>query len=163
MDSADRDISERAVRRLFERKSTLSLAESCTGGLIGKMITDVAGSSSVFWGGFLLYSNEAKIRLAGVNPEILREFGAVSGQTVEAMAAGTAGRCQTDYALAVSGVAGPGGGTPGKPVGTVWIGLYARGKVFARGYHFPGDRDIVRKETAREALSLLIRELENEL
>ncbi len=144
-----------SVSLLMGKGKTLSVAESCTGGLIGKTVTDIGGSSSVFFGGFLLYSNEAKIGLAGVNPATLEAFGAVSEETVREMARGTRERCGTDYTLAVSGVAGPGGGTDAKPVGTVWIALDGEGGTKTGKFLFSGDRNQVRLKTVKEALTLL--------
>jgi PncC family amidohydrolase len=152
------DITSKAaglVKLLLEKNQTLSVAESCTGGMIGKVITDISGSSQVFWGGFVLYSNDAKIKLAGVNSELLTTHGAVSSQTVEAMARGTNERCGTDYSIAVSGIAGPGGGTPQKPVGTVWIGLANGNKVDSRSFLFKGNREDIRNQTTEEALDWL--------
>ena len=149
--------AENTVAGLSRTGRTLAVAESCTGGLIGKTLTDIAGSSSVFYGGFILYSNDAKQSLAGVSAETLDKYGAVSEETVREMAQGTKERCGTDYALSVSGIAGPGGGTPSKPVGTVWIGMAHPGGTEAALYQFSGDRENIRQETVREALSLLNR------
>ncbi len=148
-------LAEKSVSLLLQKSATLAVAESCTGGLIGKTITDIAGSSAVFYGGFLLYSNEAKMNLAGVSSETLESHGAVSEETAGEMAQGTRTKCGTDFALAVSGVAGPGGGTNAKPVGTVWIALDSKEGTVARKFLFPGDREQVRQETVREALNLL--------
>ncbi|MDC7219315.1 MAG: CinA family protein [Spirochaetales bacterium] len=156
-------LSTAVVKSLLGAKMTLSVAESCTGGLIGKSITDISGSSSVFYGGFLLYSNEAKVSLAGVSPDTLEAHGAVSEETVKEMAGGTKEKCGTEFALAVSGIAGPGGGTAEKPVGTVWIGLASPEGTFARKFLFEGDRDRVREATVEEALTMLINKIENKL
>ena len=147
--------AERVVELLKRRGLSLSVAESCTGGMIGTLVTGIPGSSHVFWGGFILYSNEAKIKLAGVTKKTLLEFGAVSSQTVEAMAQGTRERCGTDFSLAVSGIAGPDGGTEEKPVGTVWIGLSQQGQTLSRQFFFPGSRENVREKTTEEALQWL--------
>ncbi len=150
-------VAQVTISGLLGKGKTLAVAESCTGGLIGKTLTDISGSSAVFYGGFILYSNEAKQNLAGVSRETLEKYGAVSAETVQEMAEGTRARCRTDYALSVSGIAGPGGATPGKPVGTVWVGLARPEGTDAFLFHFSGDRDNVRSETVREALSLLNR------
>lgn len=151
-----RDFARETVEILTRRGLSLSLAESCTGGMIGAALTAVPGSSTVLWGGFILYSNEAKINLAGVDRKIIEECGAVSQETVTAMADGAKKRCDSDYALAVSGIAGPGGGTKEKPVGTVWIGLAGPDDTEGKEFIFPGNRDDVRKQTVDEALKMLL-------
>ena len=150
-------VAQVTISGLLGKGRTLSVAESCTGGLIGKTLTDISGSSAVFYGGFILYSNDAKQSLAGVSRETLEKYGAVSAETVREMAEGTRTRCGTDYALSVSGIAGPGGATPDKPVGTVWVGLARPEGSDAYLFHFSGDRNNVRSETVREALNLLNR------
>ena len=131
----------------------LVCAESCTGGLIGKMLTDLPGSSSVFWGGYTTYANEAKERMLSVSS--LSRFGAVSRETVVEMASGAVDRSGADIAIAVSGIAGPNGGTPGKPVGTVWIGVKMRGDAAnAWEFRFRGDRERVRLKSAIVAMLL---------
>ena len=134
----------------------MTAAESCTGGLIAKAITDHAGSSRVFWGGFVTYSNEAKIDLLGVNPQSLKKYGAVSSETVRSMAEGALSKSRADCSVAVSGIAGPGGGSEEKPVGTVWIGASLRDhKTASCKYNFEGDRESVRLQATIEALKLL--------
>jgi len=136
----------------------LATAESCTGGGIGAAVTMVAGSSRWFEGGFVTYSNASKQALLGVSPETLLKHGAVSEATVSAMVDGALARTRAGIAVAVSGVAGPGGGTLTKPVGTVCIawGL-AEGQREVRTYRFAGDRDAVRREAVLEALAGVIR------
>ena len=132
-------------------------AESCTGGLIAGAITDVPGSSGWFERGFVTYSNEAKIDLLGVRPETLSRFGAVSEETARAMVAGALERSRADVAVAVTGVAGPTGGTPEKPVGLVWLAWgVRRGAVEAVSRRFPGDRAAVREATVAVALDGLL-------
>jgi nicotinamide-nucleotide amidase len=134
---------------LLARNARLVVAESCTGGLIGKYITDLAGSSRVFWGGFLAYSNEAKTRLLGVTEGVLAAHGAVSEQAVLDMARGAVEASGAEAGLSVSGIAGPDGGTPEKPVGTVWIGVALKGgRSDARVFSFSGSRDMIRRRTA---------------
>lgn len=147
-----------SVGRLLQgdsRSPIVSTAESCTGGLIAKLLTDVPGSSDYFHRGYVTYSNAAKRDLLGVPESILSEHGAVSGPTVEAMASGAREAAGYGIALAVSGVAGPGGGTHQKPVGTVWIALASPDGVDARRFVFPGDRETVRLRSAYMALMLL--------
>ena len=116
-------IEDTAIRRLRERGLTISCAESCTGGLVAKRLTDVAGCSDVFTGGCVTYANEAKIELLGVDPDTLAKYGAVSEQVALQMARGVRERLGTDVGISTTGIAGPGGGTPEKPVGTVWIAI----------------------------------------
>jgi PncC family amidohydrolase len=130
----------------------LATAESCTGGLIATLITDVPGSSAVFRGGVIAYSDEVKAGVLGVPPEMLRDHGAVSGPVVEAMARSVRALAGADLAVAVSGVAGPGGGSPEKPVGTVWLAWDDRGLVESRVRVFEGGRDKVRRAAAFEAM-----------
>jgi nicotinamide-nucleotide amidase len=134
---------------LLARNARIAVAESCTGGLIGKYITDLPGSSRVFWGGFLAYSNEAKARLLGVGDHVLAEHGAVSEQAVLEMARGAMEASGVEAGLSVSGIAGPEGGTEEKPVGTIWIGVARKdGRVQARLFSFSGSRDMIRRRTA---------------
>ncbi len=145
---------------LTARGETVAVAESCTGGQLGQRFTATAGSSAYFAGGFLTYSNHLKMRLLGVPRETLREHGAVSKPTVLAMASGARERCGSDYGIGISGVAGPGGGTEERPVGTVHIavaGPAAAGSHFEA--RFPGDRARVRQLSTQFALELLRRML----
>jgi nicotinamide-nucleotide amidase len=144
-------------RALAARGLKAATAESCTGGLIAGAITDVAGSSAWFDRGFVTYSNEAKVELLGVRPETLARFGAVSEATARAMVAGALERSRADIAVAVTGIAGPDGGTADKPVGLVWLAWGVRnGEVEAASCHFPGDRAAVREATVAFALEGLI-------
>ncbi|HET6449720.1 MAG TPA: nicotinamide-nucleotide amidohydrolase family protein [Spirochaetia bacterium] len=138
---------------LLERGARLVVAESCTGGLIAKYLTDLSGSSRVFWGGFLSYANEAKETLLGVDRRTLDEHGAVSEPVVIAMSEGARKSSGAEAAVAVSGVAGPEGGTPEKPVGTVWIAVSLKdGGSSAWRFAFSGSRDMVRRRSAVAAL-----------
>jgi len=136
-----------------QRGASLVTAESCTGGWIAKTLTDVAGSSSWFECGIVAYSYEAKEALLGVRPETLEHHGAVSRETVIEMVSGALARFGATVAVAVTGIAGPSGGTPDKPVGTVWIGWKRRGG-YAQSelFHFDGDREAVRRQTVAAAL-----------
>lgn len=144
---------------LVERGATLAVAESCTGGLLAQRITSIAGSSAYFVGGFLVYTDEMKSALAGVPRHLLREHGAVSEAAARALAEGTRARTGATYALAVTGIAGPGGGTEATPVGTVFIGLAGPEGVSARRFRFLGDRDRVRAFAAQTSMDLLRRRL----
>jgi nicotinamide-nucleotide amidase len=159
----DEGMEETVGRLLAERGLTLAVAESCTGGLIGHRLTDIAGSSSYFQLGVVTYSNEAKQSLLGVRAETLAEHGAVSLQTAEEMAAGARRLGGSDLGLATTGIAGPGGGTPGKPVGTVCIGLAWEGGAWSHRYQL-GDRsrEWVKGMTAQVALDRLRRWLLDE-
>ena len=144
---------------LQERGMTIALAESCTGGLIGNLLTDVAGSSHYFQGGLVTYSNQSKIDLLGVSPDTLNRYGAVSDQTVREMAQGVRKRLNTDMGLAVSGIAGPEGGTEQKPVGTVHIGLASGHETYSAKYRFWGTRRQIKRNAATMALDWVRRYL----
>jgi nicotinamide-nucleotide amidase len=156
----DDDLLEAVVVRLLtERKQTLALGESCTGGYIANRITNVPGASEVFIIGLVTYSNESKQRLLGVRAETLAEHGAVSEATVREMAEGARLKSKTDYALAVTGIAGPGGGTEEKPVGTVFIALATPEKTVVQHHVFQFDRETFKFVTSQTALDLLRREI----
>jgi PncC family amidohydrolase len=146
-------------RLLIEKKQTLSVAESCTGGMIGSAITAIAGSSAYFKGGVVSYSNELKHSVLCVPKHILEKKGAVSAETVKAMVKGVQRLCRTDCGIAVSGIAGPGGGTKEKPVGLVYVGIAAGKKVKSFEYRFKGRRGQVRKQAVKEALERMIEEV----
>jgi nicotinamide-nucleotide amidase len=133
----------------------VSVAESCTGGLLGKMLTDVPGSSAYFSRGWITYSDDAKHDLLGVSQATLQEHSAVSEATAIEMAAGARKNSGADIALSITGIAGPDGDSSGKPVGTVYIGLAHAGGTWAREFHFPGDREMIRDRAAKMALALL--------
>lgn len=146
---------------LLLRHETLATAESCTGGLIAKYCTDVAGSSAWFDRGLVTYSNQAKQDLLGVPAEIFPSHGAVSEACVTAMAEGLLRNSRVDWGIAVTGIAGPSGGSPDKPVGTVWVACLRRGGTpDVRQFLFKGNREQVREETALKALSLLLQRLQ---
>jgi nicotinamide-nucleotide amidase len=138
---------------------TLSVAESCTGGLIAQRLTEVPGSSKYFIEGVVAYSNDAKTRTLGVEPVLLLEHGAVSAPVAEAMAEGIRKRARTDFALSVTGIAGPGGGTEEKPVGLVYIALADDAHTEHRRMIIPGDRQLIRWRASQAALDLLRRRL----
>jgi competence/damage-inducible protein CinA-like protein len=144
-------------QRLLTRKQRLAVAESCTGGLIGQLLTAVPGSSRYFVGGVISYANELKRDLLGVNAETLAAHGAVSEPTVIEMADGARRTCGAEWAISVSGIAGPDGGTPDKPVGTVFIAVTADGVREVRKLFWPGERDYIRQLAATAALHLLYR------
>ena len=138
---------------------TLSVAESCTGGLLAQRLTSVPGSSKYFIEGVVTYANDAKTRALGVKPILLMEYGAVSGPVAEAMAEGMRHRAETDFALSITGIAGPDGGTEEKPVGTVFIALASEVKTEHRKFTLPGDRNLVRWRASQAALDMLRRRL----
>jgi len=142
-------------RLLKQRAERIAVAESCTGGLVSKLLTDVPGSSQVFWGTLVTYSDESKIGLLGVGKEVLESSGAVSAEVASAMSEGLLERTPAEAALAVTGIAGPEGGTPEKPVGTVWISVrYRHGGHLCRVFHFRGTRDAIRRRSAVAAFVL---------
>ena len=137
------------------RHKTMCCAESCTGGLIGAAMTDMAGSSEYFLGSAVTYSNEAKIKLLGVREQTLADHGAVSEETASEMALGAAALFGADYSVAVTGIAGPGGETPTKPVGLVYIAVSDGSRVVVTKNNFEGGRQQVRDSTVMEACGLL--------
>ncbi|QQS42337.1 MAG: competence/damage-inducible protein A [Acidobacteriota bacterium] len=158
--SLDGEAMEEVVGRLLLQKgATLAVAESCTGGLVGERITEVPGSSDYFLEGFITYSNEAKTRQIGVPAELIEEHGAVSQEVAEAMAKGARETAGTDYAVSTTGIAGPGGGTPEKPVGTVFVGISDKEGEKSIGLTLPGDRHLIRWRTSQAALDLLRRSI----
>ncbi len=152
--------AQRVGNLLRARGATLATAESCTGGLLGSLITDVAGSSDYYVGGILAYSNAVKQAVLGVEPETLAAHGAVSEQTAREMADGARRVLQTDFALSATGIAGPGGGTPDKPVGLVWIGLATPTGTRAVRFVWQGDRQTNKRLSAEAALELLLADLD---
>lgn len=161
---ADDPLPARVGRLLLERGETVTTAESCTAGGIAALITEVSGSSAWFGRGYVTYANEAKVDEVGVLETTLLQHGAVSAQTVCQMAAGARRRSRATYAVAVSGIAGPSGGTPEKPVGTVHFGLATPRGTFHRHVHYRlGDRALVRAGTAYSALAMLLWVLEDRL
>jgi len=152
-DAVLRGLAQQVAEAVQRQKLMLVTAESCTGGLIAKTLTDLPGSSAWFDAGVVTYSYEAKQGLLGVNPHTLERTGAVSEETALEMVSGALSRFGAGVAVAVTGIAGPSGGTPDKPVGTVWIGWKRRGGyAHARLYHFEGDREAVRRRTTAAAL-----------
>ncbi|MDP3654407.1 MAG: CinA family protein [Rhodoferax sp.] len=145
---------------LLKKQWKLATAESCTGGLISAACTDLAGSSAWFERGFVTYSNDAKVELLGVEERLLRRAGAVCEGVARAMAVGALAHSRAQVAVAVTGVAGPTGGSPAKPVGTVWFGFALPGQVLTEKCHFAGDRAAVRAATVRHAVRKLTELLE---
>jgi competence/damage-inducible protein CinA-like protein len=138
---------------------TVAVAESCTGGLMAGRLTDRAGSSAYVLGGVVVYSNEAKVRHAGVDPDVIARVGAVSPEVAAALAAGAASRFDADVGIGITGIAGPGGGTPDKPVGTVCVCVQNGGDRLERTLHLPGDRATIRDRTTTAVMHLLRRAL----
>jgi nicotinamide-nucleotide amidase len=155
----DAELAEVVLDRMRTLGLTLGVAESCTGGLVGGRLTDVAGSSDVFAGGVIAYDNQVKITALGVLPELLAEHGAVSEPVVRAMAEGAVARLGTDAAIAVTGIAGPGGGSEEKPVGTVWLGVALGDEVETKHSLLFGNRAEIRARAVQLALFLLYRRL----
>ena len=146
---------------LLQRRQKVCTSESCTGGLIAKTFTDLAGSSDWFDRGFVTYSNAAKHEMLGVPTSLIEDYGAVSEPVANAMASGALRRSEADYAVAVTGVAGPGGGSAEKPVGTVWIAVASADQLSAQCHRFDGDRAAVREATLVAALAMLIERVSN--
>jgi nicotinamide-nucleotide amidase len=146
----------RIVRLLTERKQTLTVAESCTGGYVAHCLTNVPGASAVFSVGLVTYSNGAKQKFLGVNAATLERHGAVSEPVAREMAEGARRTAGADYAIAITGIAGPAGGTPGKPVGTVFIAVASARETRASRQFNPGERVEFKEATARQALEQLL-------
>lgn len=153
----DETLEAVAIRALRQAGLTLGLAESCTGGMVGSLLTDVPGASEVFLGGIVAYANEVKEALLGVPAEVIRRCGAVSAECAGAMARGAAARLGAKVAVSVTGIAGPSGGTPGKPVGTVFFGLAREGEVWTVRRKYGGERAEIRLRAAHQALDLVRR------
>lgn len=149
-------LCEELARRLQARGWMLATAESCTGGLIAAACTDLGGSSNWFERGFVTYSNEAKSDLLGVDAALIERNGAVSEVVARAMAFGAVRHSRAQVSVAVTGIAGPTGGTPQKPVGTVWFGFQVDGQLTSETQRFDGDRAAVREATVRHALRRLL-------
>ncbi len=148
-------VSKLSVRLMFKHLKLVTV-ESCTGGLIGKTMTDIAGSSDWYEGGFITYSNQAKNRLVNVPLELIEKYGAVSIEVAEAMAKGGGEHFPDCVSVAVTGIAGPGGGSLEKPVGTVCIACQYSSELKTRKFTFLGNRDEVRHKTVEEAINLLL-------
>lgn len=155
----DEELEATLIRLLTERKQTLGLAESCTGGCIAHRLTNVPGASAVLLGGFVTYSNQSKQDLVGVEGKTLAEHGAVSEPVARRMAEGARNRLGADYAIAVTGIAGPSGGTPAKPVGTVFIALAAQDETVVEQHLNAWDRETFKQVTAQQAMDLLRRKV----
>jgi nicotinamide-nucleotide amidase len=151
----DADLAAIVLDLCRARGLTIGVAESCSGGLLGARLTAIAGSSDVVLGGVISYSNDMKMRLLGVEDAILHAHGAVSEPVVRQMARGARSAAKSDIGLAITGIAGPGGGTPDKPVGMVWIAIDVQGEVTTRELRLWGDRDEVRQRSAQWTLELL--------
>ena len=152
---------EETLREIMHvRGLTLATAESCTGGLIGHRITSVSGSSDYYLGGVVAYSNEVKIRELGVNADMLNRLGAVSEEVARQMACGVRKRFNSDYGLSVTGIAGPAGGTPEKPVGLVYVAVADKTRAWARRFCFASDRSTNKTWSSQMALDLLRRRLQ---
>jgi len=153
------DIATQLVAALAAKKLKITTAESCTGGLIAATITDISGSSAVFDRGIVSYANSAKMELLGVSKATLNKYGAVSEQVAREMAEGARNAAGADIAISATGIAGPTGGTPEKPVGLVHIAISNANGTEAHRHIFPGDRDVIRKAATQKALELALSSL----
>ncbi|MEO9170177.1 MAG: competence/damage-inducible protein A [Candidatus Baltobacteraceae bacterium] len=157
------DRIEGAIHRLLQRRgATISVAESCTGGRVAAALTGIAGASKSFAGAIVAYDNAVKVKELGVSEATLRQFGAVSEETAREMAGGVRRRLGTDYAVATTGIAGPGGGSEDKPVGLVWLTIEGRGETVAHKAVYPGNRETVQRRATMTALGLLWRFLSSQ-
>ena len=156
------EIEKRIGKMLKERGLKIAVAESCTGGLISSRITDISGASDYFEAGITTYSNESKIRLLNIPEDIVDRYGAVSEETAKSMAEGVKKTVHADIGVSVTGIAGPTGGTEGKPVGTVFIGLATKKATYVRKFFFDGNRLEIRRKTSDAAFMLVEEYLEGE-
>jgi len=151
------ELAEKVLNAFKAKGKMLATAESCTGGMVAAALTDIAGSSAVVERGFVTYSNRAKAQLLGIDPAVIETHGAVSREVAEAMARGALAQSATDVAVAITGVAGPDGGSVDKPVGLVWFGVAAAGQPTTTDHMvFKGDRAAVRSQATEKALALLL-------
>ncbi len=155
-----RQLAEKLVSEAYSKGLTVSFAESCTGGMIASSVTDVPGASAVFLGSAVTYSNEAKIKILGVGPDIIVEHGAVSAECAEKMAEGARRIFGSDVALSVTGIAGPDGGSEEKPVGTVWFGISAKDATVTFKRKFSGERADIRSSAVKEALTSILERMQ---
>lgn len=156
----DHSLPEESLVSLLRKNHwTICTAESCTGGKVSAKIVNVSGASEVFEQGFITYANSAKEDLLGVSPETLKLYGAVSEQTAEQMCYGAMIKGKADVGIAVTGIAGPGGGTPEKPVGLVYISCCVKGKITVKKCLFSGNREMIREQSALAVLSLAVEEI----
>jgi nicotinamide-nucleotide amidase len=158
--TGDETLEEVLVKLLARHKETIVVAESCTGGLLAHRLTNVPGSSEVFLAGYVVYANQAKIDLLDLDPKLIEQHGAVSEQVARAMAEGARAKAGSTYALSTTGIAGPSGGSPEKPVGTVHIALAVPNKTVVKSWFFPSDRETFKQLTAQAAFDLLRRQLQ---
>ncbi len=140
---------------LIKKNKTLAVAESCTGGLLANVLTNIPGSSKYFLLGVVAYNNQTKTSLLNVPERIIKRYGAVSRQVAQLMAQNVRKNASSDYGIGITGIAGPGGGTPKKPIGTVFISIAAQNKEKTQKFHFTGSRLAVKRKTALKALSML--------
>jgi PncC family amidohydrolase len=154
-------LEERLGDLLRQRGDTISVAESCTGGLLASRITDVPGSSAYFRGGIVAYQNDVKERLLGVSKEILKRFGAVSEESARAMAHGCRKLFSSDIAVAITGIAGPSGGSAEKPVGLVYIAVSTLNQIGCERFCWPGDRALNKESSVRAALKMVVRTIKD--
>jgi len=159
----DERLPDAIGKTLIRLNATLGLAESCTGGEIARLLTAVAGCSRYFLGGFVAYSNEVKTHLLDVSEGVISQFGAVSAETVAAMASGTRTKLKCDYAVSISGIAGPDGGSDEKPVGTIWIGIHGPHAVIQKHFRLGGTRELIQHRASMTALYLLWKMLREDL
>lgn len=149
------NLEEKIVKKLLEKRYTVTTAESCTGGLLAGRILNVSGASGVYNEGHITYSNEAKERLLGVSHETLEKYGAVSEQTAKEMAEGAAKAANAEVGLSTTGIAGPSGGTPEKPVGLIYVGCHVAGETYVKECRFKGNREENRNAAVEAVLELL--------
>ena len=160
-EAAASDIAERIVKKLSARKKTITAAESCTGGMAADLIVRVPGASNVFWGSFVSYTEDAKMKMLGIPGSLIKEFGAVSRETACAMAEGALEKSGASWAFAVTGLAGPAGDDSGIAVGTVWIAVAGSAETEAKMFLFNGGRKSVREKATAAALEMVLEKIDD--
>lgn len=159
MDFNIKALAEQIVEKASFAGKTISIAESCTGGMIASAITSISGSSKIFGYGFITYSNDAKVTLLDVSSDIIKSKGAVSEEVALSMSYGALMKSDADLALSVTGIAGPTGGTVSKPVGLVYISISTKNNSFVNKFLFEGNRDEIRDQTLKQGLSMILSEI----
>ena len=151
-----KDLSKQIHNLLLKSKKTISVAESCTGGLLSKTLTDISGSSKYFILGIVAYNNRIKTSILKISPALINKNGAVSAEVAEKMSQSVMRLGKTDYGIGITGIAGPTGGTATKPIGTVYIAVSNKNKIFSKRFNFTGSRDAIRKKATLASLKLLL-------
>ncbi len=153
-------LEQKVAEQLTKNKMTVSVAESCSGGLLGHRLTNIPGSSNYFLGGVIVYANSAKIKLLGVDASAIKKYGAVSKPVAKQMASAVREILKTDFGISITGIAGPAGGTKEKPLGLTYIAVARREKILCQEFHFKGTRLSIKTQATQQALKLLLKQVQ---